>query len=408
MVDEMIATNDKGRFMELYGALLNSPYGKNKPSLEKIFKEVEQVEDFFLKIQDPEEKKSKLDKMTFRAISSFGSSKGQEMTNNFKELFVKPQILDDDETPTQDSNADQETPDSPEPDTTSSVDGTDEKPEKEKNTQSNEEIVKSELRKVFDGSDEEFDEAFDDFIKDLRKLKQLEEVGQKAAKDSMGITKKQYLEFQQKHQKIFAAIKLALPYSSKTRVARQRFLKALGAISTTGSEEYYQQQDKERLRTISSKDPSGEPFKTDREIEDRTGSTKDDSKTDDNAAEKTPKKQYKFPRLYQAPSTKKANQKSYSKTYQSGLEGKKYKFTGNIFNTTEEEYESIEKAYEKWRDLDYSMRGTPYIQAYLSGLQEYIENKAGQKNASQTIEDDSEETLNESAMVRWKELAGIL
>lgn len=267
-----------------------------------------------------------------------------------------------------------------------------EKPEKEKKTQSNEEIVKSELRKHFDGSDEEFEDAFVAFIDDLRKLKKLEEVGKTAAKGSMGITKTQYLEFEQKHQKIFDAInRVYKPVNRKNRAARQRFLDALEAISTTGSEASYAKSDKERLRQIASSDPSGEPIETDREIEE-------------------PESEYDFRKLYLP---RGEFTKDFKEDYKHGKNGHNYMVSNKFYPNPHgrQPFASPREAYEAWNKLYDNLfekmekknsvynAFAPAIKFYLKGLQEWIENY-GKETVS--------ETLNESTMVRWKELAGIL
>ena len=422
IVNKMITTNNAGDFMDLYDTLGKSSFGKDKHSIEKLMSSVGELSDYKKeKNLNFTDMQKNIDKSIIAYISSFGSDKRQQIRDKFRELIIKPIFVDDD-TPDpsvnvpddssagdeDDSSAKQDSADSSETDTTSSVDDSNKEAETEdtQDDESQEEttpenIIRKDLRSALKDEKEqkEFDEQFPKFIEELRELVgTIAEINQqKDVFGAIGIkgTKNKdkqtrYKEIIKKYPKVKKALQMYQPDSEE----KQRFLNNFAKLikSPPVSTGITDDTPEPEVAPDEAPEPEVAP----------------EAEAEEPSEEKSEQK-YEFKPIFKNyDEMKNIIRNDRSKFYFKGSSGRKYGFRRDIFIVKQINYDSdnVQEAFEAWEELynNENQNKKDNVKAYLVGLKRFIENNAGQKSAPEF----GSTSLNESIMLRWKKIAGIL
>ena len=384
MVDKMIAVDNYGDFVDLYGALGRSSFGKGKESIDDLIQNVADISDSKKennkKFTD-EIVQAQIEDIVLNYVSSFGSDKRQQIKDKFMELIIKP-ILGDDAAPP----ADKPDETTPEP----SAEPEEKAPEQTAQQTKTIEDAKEEIKEAYG---EGFEAAFARFVQDIRNMRglnrELSEITNVDFKSALGLKMKSQSkamrEFKEKHKKMIAALR-SLYKRGSSPDQKKIFLDALKSfIETTPREDAGY-----GTGSISTYKPSQAP--------------KEESKFKFPEDDRIPENIGKF---YKKHDLKSENEPELRRAFSSGQAGYKLEARGSKATDFRKYgragFESKEEAHEHWESLYQKLENVKdeglmfAMIAYLIGLKRMI-----------LSDEPLSETLNESTMVRWKELAGIL
>lgn len=409
MVNNLINAEDRDTFIKLYDDLNKSSFGQGKNSIEELMKAIAEISKFKKEndLNFGDERLQNVIKAILQYVNSYGSDKGEQIKDKFMELIIKP-ILGDDEKPPQqqpdevpdDSGSLEDTPDSSEPDTQDQEIPDSPKPDDQAQDTPEEEFTPAQKR-VMDLLEpkyrgEDFEGDFKKFIKAFRGI--IQEINQQTVADGLGINKRKYASIVKDHPAIAAAIRKIAASDA------EGFLKDLkqaikGTPKPAPAPEPPPEEEKEKFVKFP------DDFPTDlATIYQKAGISterfKDEKKKD----------ALYYPFVFGSNGTK--------MDFELDLDSNTFKLkpADSGFMTGDPEKDSAgdqtrfrTQAQDHWlkiynritKDEDRRLTKTQrYVgMAYLSGLMKALE--------SGTVFEE-QETLNESTMVRWKELAGIL
>jgi hypothetical protein len=408
MVNSLINADDRQTFIKLYDALSKSSFGQGENSIKELMKAIAETSKFKeendLNFRD--ERLQNVIKAILEYVSSYGSDKGEQIKGKFMELIIKPILGDDEVPPEQQARIDTE-PSSQEPDEvpddSGSLQDTPDSPEPEAQTQdapkeetTPEDRVKKAIEAKYQGDN--FEDDFNKFIEAFKGVAIKERISYQTAADGLGITKYKYKKIAKEHSAI---------------------VKAIGKISVSDAESFLKDL-KQAIKGTPKPAPAPEP--PPEEEKEKFVKFPDDFPTDlDTIYQKAGISTERFK------DEKKKDALYYPFTF--GSNGTKMDFeldpdsntfklkpADSGFKTGDPEKDSAgdqtrfrTQAQDHWlkiynritKDEDRRLTQTQkYVgMAYLSGLMKALE-------GGRVFEE--QETLNESTMVRWKELAGIL